>query len=182
MIVQNRPNRIGIVPLSSKISPPPPGIGIAIAYSTSTQTPVSPAPIPRPFTSAQELTSAIPATTPLDNASAHSGSRLLGLGALGRNVGSALGGPAHVDAALAGSQLQSPSSPSAAYRLQNTYDESVPVAMHASVPASDFFAPKRVPEKGSLGVYLPYRRPNTEALVSHRLRITIDRQAMSARA
>lgn len=31
MMVQNRPNRIGIVPLSSKISPPPPGIGIAIA-------------------------------------------------------------------------------------------------------------------------------------------------------
>jgi len=124
----------------------------------------------------------MPATTPLDSDNAHSGSPLSGLDTRGRKVGSRLGGPAHVDAPRAGSQLQSPSSPKAAYWLQNTYDDTVPVAMHASVPARDFLAPNRVPEKGSLGVYLPYRRPNTDALVSHKLRITIERQAMSAGA
>lgn len=36
------------------------------------------------------------------------------------------------------------------------------------------------PEKGSLGVYLPNSRPNTLALVSHRLSIMIDSTAMSA--
>jgi hypothetical protein len=74
----------------------------------------------------------------------------------------------------------------------------VPVKTAAIVPANDFFAPNRVlfdrdcqrpssalktgtnPEKGRRGVYLPNSRPKTLALVSQRLRMTIERQARSA--
>jgi hypothetical protein len=49
------------------------------------------------------------------------------------------------------------------------------------VPARDFFAPKRRPEKGRGGVKRPKRRPKTEADVSHSESIMIDRTAMSAR-
>lgn len=89
-----------------------------------------------------------------------------------------------------------------AYVDQNTYDTIVPVSTAAAVPANDFFAPNSDlstqvsnqlkwkaglarlfegthPEKGSLGVYRPNRRPNTLAEVSQYARIAIDSTAIS---
>ena len=48
------------------------------------------------------------------------------------------------------------------------------------MPARDFLAPKRRPEKGRGGVKRPKRRPKTEADVSHSESMMIDRTAMSA--
>ena len=56
-----------------------------------------------------------------------------------------------------------------------------PKRQAASVPASDLRGEKRVPEKGSRGVYFPKRRPKTEAAVSQMARMLMERQAMSLR-
>lgn len=66
--------------------------------------------------------------------------------------GSPLTLPLHALPILAGSQLTSPSSPSAAYRLQKTWLAHMPTTTAARVPASDFLAPKRVPANGRRGV------------------------------
>lgn len=73
----------------------------------------------------------------------------------------------------------SPSSPWTANLLQKMYETREPMRAAASVPASDFFSPKSVPEKGSFGVCLPNKRPKILAVVSTVARTMMLNTAMS---